>query len=97
MYFVSMQVVVEIPDEFAGVLTPEGGDASRSLLEGRTAQAYREGKLTMYEVQQVLGLPTRMHVDPFLLKYGIYDYTAEMLVKDLEALEKLRARETIAK
>jgi hypothetical protein len=85
-----MQVTVEIPDEFAAVLAPEGEDVARKLLEDHTAQAYRDGKLTMYQVQQILGLPTRMHVDPFLLKYEIYDYTVDMLKKDLATLERLR-------
>jgi len=84
-----MQVIVDIPDEFAAALAPVGEDAARKMLEDHTAQAYREGKLTMYEVQCILGLPTRMHVDPFLLKYEIYDYTEEMLNKDLKTLERL--------
>ena len=90
-YRTGMQVIVEIPDEFVEALAPQGEDAARKMLEDHTAQAYREGKLTMFEVQQILGLPTRMHVDPFLLKYEIYDYTVEMLEKDFETLERLRA------
>jgi len=85
-----MQVTVEIPDQFAAALAPEGQDVARTLLEDHTAQAYRDGRLTMHEVQCILGLATRMDVDPFLLKYGIYDYTAEMLERDLKNLERLR-------
>lgn len=85
-----MQVMVEIPDEFAGVLAPAGEDAARKLLEDHTAQAYREGKLTTEEVRRALGFATRFEVDPFLLKYEIYDYTVDMLKKDLETLERLR-------
>jgi len=85
-----MQVTVEIPDEFADVLTTQGEDLARTILEDRTAQAYRDGKLTTYQVQCILDLPTRMDVDPFLLKYGIYDYTAEMLEGDVKHLESLR-------
>ncbi len=85
-----MQVTVEIPDEFADALTPQGEDLARTILEDRTAQAYRDGKQTTYQVQCILDLPTRMDVDPFLMKYGIYDYTVEMLQSDLERLESLR-------
>jgi hypothetical protein len=85
-----MQVTVEIPDEFAAVLAPAGEDAARKLLEDHVAQAYREGRLTTYEVQCALGFATRFEVDPFLLKYEIYDYTVEMLEKDLTTLERLR-------
>jgi hypothetical protein len=34
-------------------------------------------------------LATRFEVEPFLLKHEIYDYTPEMLEKDLEKLENL--------
>ena len=97
VYFRDMQVTVDIPEEFVGVLAPEGEDTARKLLEDHTAQAYRDGKLTMHAVQQILGLPTRMHVDPFLLKYEIYDYTPEMLIKDIAALEALHSRELLSK
>ncbi|MBB5064382.1 UPF0175 family protein [Granulicella mallensis] len=89
VYLSDMQVVVEIPDEFAGVLAPVGEDAARLLLEDHTAQAYRDGKLTMEQVKQILNLPTRMHVDPFLLKYGIFDYTSRDLDEDLANLRRL--------
>jgi Uncharacterised protein family (UPF0175) len=85
-----MTVTVEIPDAVAAAVLPEGVDPARALLEDAVAQAYREGKLTTYEVQIALGLPTRMHVDPFLAKYEIYDYTIEDYCKDLKTLEKIR-------
>ena len=84
-----MQVVVEIPDEFVEALAPAGEDTARKILEDHTAQAYREGKLSTYQVQRILGLPTRMHVDPFLLKYEIYDYTIEDFREDVETMKRL--------
>jgi len=39
VYFRDMQVTVDIPDEFVGVLAPEGEDTARKLLEDHTAQA----------------------------------------------------------
>jgi len=91
-----MQVTVDIPDEFVSVLAPEGEDAGRRLLEDRTAQAYRDGKLTTYQVQCILELPSRMDVDPFLLKYKIYDYSVEMLESDLKHVESLREADASA-
>jgi hypothetical protein len=85
-----MQVVVDIPDRLAGQLLPEGEDPARTMLEDRIAQAYREGRLTTEEVRQALGLGTRFEVEPFLLKYGIFDYTSDMLTQDLARLERLR-------
>lgn len=80
-------MTVDIPDELVGLAA--GEDLPRRLLEDRVAQVYREGKLTTEEVRRVLGLATRMEVDPFLLRYGIFDYTIDMLTKDMETLERL--------
>jgi hypothetical protein len=84
-----MQVTVVIPDEFAAELIPAGEDPARKLLEDHTAQAYREGRLTIEQVRQILGLPTRMHVDPFLLRYQIFDYRLQDLEEDLSHLRRL--------
>ena len=84
-----MQVTITVPDESMAELAPEGQDAARKLLEDHTAQAYREGRLTIDQVRRVLGLPTRMHVDPFLLRYEIFDYGVEDLEEDLAHLRRL--------
>jgi hypothetical protein len=85
-----MQVVVEIPDGIAERLVPDGVDLARTMLEDRTAQAYREGRLSAEEVRVALGFATRFEVEPFLLKHGIFDYTPAMLEADLERLEQIR-------
>jgi hypothetical protein len=84
-----MQVTVDIPDQFAARLVPAGRDAARTLLEESVAGAYRDGRLTMEQVRQVLGFGTRLHVDAFLLEHGIYDYTVEDLDKDMATLDRL--------
>lgn len=93
-----MRVTVEIPDQFLPFLLPEGTDAPRKVLEDTVAQAYRERRLTMEQVRQVLGFGTRMEVDPFLKRYEIYDYTVEDLREDMAALDALlgprKARKT---
>jgi hypothetical protein len=91
-----MTVTVEIPDAVASSIVPEGADAARKLLEDTVAQAYRDGKLTTYEVQMALGLPTRMHVDPFLGKYQIYDYTIDDFREDMKNLRRLHAAESVS-
>ena len=82
-------MTVDIPDELAAVLVPSGINAARRLLEDHTAQAYREGKLTVEQVRLILDLPSRMDVDPFLMRYQIYDYTVEDLEEDLANLRRL--------
>ena len=86
-----MQVTVEIPDEFASQLVPAGQDAARLLLEESAAGAYRDGRLTMEQARQLLGLATRMQVDTFLQRHAIYDYTVEDLNKDMATLDQLFA------
>ena len=86
-----MQVVVEIPDQFAERLVPPGSDPGRALLEQSVATAYRESRLTMEQVREALGLSTRMQVDAFLQSHEIYDYTPEDLDRDMAALDRLLA------
>jgi len=84
-----MRVAVEIPDQFVSNLLPAGKDAARRLLEDTVAASYRERRLTMEQVRQLLGFATRMEVDPFLQRYEIYDYTVDDLEKDMAALDEL--------
>jgi hypothetical protein len=83
-----MQVTVDIPDQFVPFLMPEGTNVPRKLLEDTVAAAYRERRLTMEQVRQILGFATRMEVDPFLQRYEIYDYTVEDLKEDMAVMEK---------
>ena len=88
----AMQVTVDIPDQSVPLIVPEGTDPARKLLEDSVAQAYRERRLTMEQVRQILGFGTRMEVDPFLQKYEIYDYTVEDLEHDLKTMEEWMAK-----
>lgn len=87
-----MQVTVEIPDQFVPFIVPEGKDAGRRLLEDSVAAAYRERRLTMEQVRQLLGFATRMEVDPFLQRYEIFDFTVDDLEKDLATMDELLGR-----
>lgn len=83
-----MQVTVDIPEQFVPVIAAGDTDAARKLLEDAVAQSYRERRLTMEQVRQILGFGTRMEVDPFLKKYEIYDYTVEDLRQDMAAMKE---------
>ncbi len=84
-----MQVTVEIPDQFAQDLMPEGCDPARLLLEEAVASAYRDGRLTTEQVRVLLGFGYCMQVDAFLAKHEIYAYTVEDFEKDVMTLEQL--------
>jgi Uncharacterised protein family (UPF0175) len=81
-----MQITVDIPDEFLSRIVPPGSDAARALLEESVAAAYRNHRLTMEQVRQVLDFGTRMEVDAFLQRHEIYDYTVDDLQKDMTTL-----------
>ena len=87
-----MRITVDIPDEFVPSLVPAGRDASRLLLEESVAGAYRDRRLTMEQVRQILGFETRMQVDTFLQQHEIYDYTVEDLKKDIVTLDEVAKR-----
>ncbi len=89
-----MRITVEIPDQFVEHLVPAGRDAARSLLEEAVAGAYRDHRLTMEQVRQLLDFGTRMQVDAFLQQHEIYDYTVEDLDKDMATLDRLLATKT---
>jgi hypothetical protein len=84
-----MQVTVDIPDRFASRILPEGVDPARRLLEDSVAASYRERRLTIEQLRQILGLATRAEADAFLLRHEIYDYTLEDLRRDMAGLNAL--------
>ena len=89
-----MQITVDIPDQFAQYLVPSGQDAARSLLEEAAAGAYRDGRLTLEQIRQLLGFETRLQVDTFLHQHDAYGYTVADLKSDFAALERVAAKKS---
>lgn len=76
-----MEVVVHISDSIVATLPSQDGDLTRDLLESYALEGYKSGKLTAYQMQELLGLETRMEVDAFLKAQGV---PLEMTLEDLE-------------
>lgn len=76
-----MEVVVHISDSVVATLPSQVGDLARDLLESYALEGYKSGKLTAYQMQELLGLETRMEVDAFLKAHGV---PLEMTLEDLE-------------
>jgi hypothetical protein len=76
-----MELVVHIPDKVVPTLPTQNGDLARDLLESYALEGYKAGKLTAYQVQELLGFETRMGVDSFLKAHGV---ALEMTLEDLE-------------
>ena len=79
----ALRIDLDIPDDIAGQLAPEGRDLARAVLENVALQGYRSEKLTEDEVRRLLGYETRMEVDGFLKEHGVYlEYTVEDLERE---------------
>jgi hypothetical protein len=76
-----MELVVQIPDTIVATLPSQNGDLARDLLESYALEGYKFGKLTAYQVQELLGLETRMEVDAFL---KAHDVPLDMTLEDIE-------------
>ena len=76
-----MELVVQIPDTVVATLPSQNGDLARDLVQSYALEGYKSGKLTAYQVQELLGFETRMEVDAFL---KAHDVPLEMTIEDLE-------------
>jgi hypothetical protein len=87
-----MTITVEIPDLLVGVLSSEGKDPARVVLEAMALDGYRTQQLTETDLKELLGLETRMEVHAFLKYHGVFmHYTVEDLDHDVStALDATR-------
>jgi len=87
-----MIVPLDIPDEIAVQLTAPGHEISRASVEALAIEGYRSGKLTQFQVGQLLGL-SRIQAEDFLASHvDLYDYPVEELEAEAERLRNLRHR-----
>jgi predicted HTH domain antitoxin len=82
-----MNVAIEIPDEVGRALALHGNDVSQAVLEAVAIEAYRSGRVTPAQVQQMLGLRSRWQTETFLRRAeAFHDYTMEDLDRDIAAI-----------
>ena len=90
-----MQITLEIPDELKAALAAPGQDLSRAALEAIGIEAYRQRRLSAYQLRTILGFPSQFELDAFLKERKVATYTAADFEEDLatirEAEEKRRA------
>ena len=92
-YSYNVEITLNIPDEFARQVTPEGSDPVRVALEALALEGYRTERLSESAVRQMLGFETRMEVHAFLKQHGVYlHYDIADLEQDQATAEKLRGR-----
>ncbi len=86
-----MHVTVEIPDEIAERLVPEGQTLERAALEAVAIEGYRSGALSAYQTRCLLGFETRYELDGFLKAHNVWEhaYSLEDLEHDRRTLRQL--------
>jgi hypothetical protein len=88
-----MQISVEVPDELVASLAPSGQDPSRAVLEAVGLEAFRQRRISAYQLRRLLGIPSRWDLDAFLKERRVESYTAEDFEHDLTTLEEIRKAE----
>ncbi|MGC9947813.1 MAG: UPF0175 family protein [Bryobacteraceae bacterium] len=94
-----MLITLDVPHEFASPLLPAGQDPARAALEAIAVEAYRQRRISGYQLRILLGIPTRYELDGFLKQHEVYDYTIEDFENDLASvreLDKKRKAEQLA-
>ncbi len=90
-----MSITIEVPADFEKQYrtldTPEF-TLERRFLEAFAVEEYRQGRLGVGSVGQLLGLSSRWTTIEFLSKHGVYPaYDENDLQQDLETLRRLDA------
>ena len=88
-----MPVTITLPDDLAAALLPPGQEPTRAALEAIALEAYRQRRITGYQLRTLLGIESRYELDGFLKGREIWlNYTAEDLERERAALRRLGFR-----
>lgn len=88
-----MQITLNLPDELARRVAPEGKDPARVALEALALEGYRTELLSESAVRQMLGLQTRLEVHEFLKQHGVYlHYDVSDLEQDRATARQVRSK-----
>jgi len=87
-----MQITVDIPDDLAAVLAGSGHDLSRAALEAIGLEAYRQRRMSGYQLRTLLGISSRFELAAFLKEHQVETYTAEDFEHDLATIQELDQR-----
>lgn len=85
-----MRVSLDIPDEFAAPLAGSGQDPARAALEAWGLQAYRERRLSEYQLRSLFGLSSRWELHALFKERRVDMYTIEEFEQDLATVEEFR-------
>jgi hypothetical protein len=84
-----MQITVTLPDDLAVPLLPPGQDPAHAALEAIGLEAYRQRRISAYQLRTLLGIPSRYELDGFLKEHRVETYTAEDFEHDLATIRHI--------
>ncbi len=84
-----MQIMVSLPDDLAALLIPPGQEPSRAALEALAVEAYRDRRVTAYQLRTILGISSRYELDAFLKEHKVEKYTIADFEHDLATIREL--------
>ena len=88
-----MEITINIPDELAHQVAPEGKDPARIALEALAVEGYRTELLSESALRRMLGFQSRMEVHAFLKEHGVsLHYDVSDLRHDEETARRLRPK-----
>ena len=82
---------IEIPDELVACWSQGEGDVARKVLEDLAAESFRRGRLTAFQVGQLLGHASRWDTQAFLVAHDLLpELTIEEVVADADTAAAFR-------
>lgn len=84
-----IDVKITLPDDLSGF---DSEKVSRQVMEQVVAEGYRDGRLSLKQVQILLGFSSRVEAEGFLHARKATVYTVEDLKNDLENMKDLGLR-----
>lgn len=90
-----MHVTLDIPDELAPALIAEGQDPARVALEAWGLEAFRERRLSEYQLRALLGLESRWDLHALFKERKVEMYPVEELQQDLATIRELRQQQKL--
>lgn len=87
-----MEITLTIPDKLAAEIAENSADIPRLASEALAVEGYRTGRLSAYEVRQLLGHESRWETEGFLSAHNAWPgTTVEDVQEDFRTLEHFRA------
>ena len=84
-----MQITVTLPDDLAAPLLPPGQEPARTALEAIGLEAYRQRRISAFQLRTLLGIASRYELDGFLKEHLVETYTADDFEHDLATIRHI--------